>query len=195
MKILMTAFEPFDNLDSNSSLEVLKKINNDEIVKVVLPVSYIRSKEKIIEAIASNSPDIVICLGQAGMANSIRLEKLAINYTRASIPDNDGIKKELGFVIEGNKEAIFTNFPIEYMINDMTSSLIENYNVKLSISAGSYICNSTYYVALNEMKGKALFIHLPYYKNQISDCNVFQMEIGEMVNTVNHIIDLLKKDC
>ena len=41
MKILITAFEPFENINTNSSLEVLNniKIKNDNIKKLILPVT------------------------------------------------------------------------------------------------------------------------------------------------------------
>ncbi len=193
MKILLTAFEPFDGQTSNSSLEVLNRISDaDNIVKAVLPVSYDKSKEKINELIDTSNPNIVICLGQAGLANSIRLEKLAINYTRAPIADNDGVIKECDSVIKDSKEAIFTNFAIENIYKNMVELSKKKYNVRISVSAGSYICNTTYYVALKRMNGNALFIHLPYYKGQVNDTNIFQMDIDEMVDTVKYIIDMVK---
>lgn len=99
MKILVTAFEEFGNVKGNSSLEVLKRLDIKD--KIILTVSYKRAKEELVKAVLNIKPDFVLCLGQAGKESKIRLEMLGINYTRGSIPDNDGILFDRGFVKEG----------------------------------------------------------------------------------------------
>ena len=90
MRILLTAFEPFDGDVRNSSLDTLEGIKT-LYPKVILPVSYKRSKEELEKAIIKYQPDFILSLGQAGGDKEVRIEKIALNYTRASISDNDGV--------------------------------------------------------------------------------------------------------
>lgn len=138
MKILVTAFEEFGNVKGNSSLEVLKRLDIKD--KIILPVSYKRSKEELAKAVSNIKPDFVLCLGQAGKESKIRIEMLGINYTRESIPDNDGVLFDRGFVKEGGSLALRCNLNIE----DIVAKLNKKIPCYLSLSAGAYICNTTY---------------------------------------------------
>lgn len=70
MKILVTGFEPFDGETVNPALEAVKglpeRIGDAEIVKAEIPVVFGRAGEKLAEAVAACTPDIVLCIGQAG---------------------------------------------------------------------------------------------------------------------------------
>lgn len=61
MKILITAFEPFENINTNSSLEVLNniKIKNDNIKKLILPVKLNTSFNILKDEINKYNPDII----------------------------------------------------------------------------------------------------------------------------------------
>ena len=161
-RILLTAFEPFDATGSNSSLEVLKRLDLPWLKTAVLPVSYRRAAEELARLMNEKRPDLVVCLGQAGDETTVRLEKVALNYTRASVADNDGVLLHKGEVIPGGPDAIFTTLNIE----DLLDRLSVKHPVKLSLTAGSYVCNSTYYTALFHNNGDALFVHLPYCTGQ-----------------------------
>lgn len=161
-KILLTAFEPFDATGTNASLEVLRLLDLPWLKTAVLPVSYRRAAEEITALIANEQPDFVVCLGQAGGETAVRLEKVALNYTRACVADNDGVLLQSGAVIPDAPAAIFTEAEIETLIDCLSVS----HTVKLSLTAGSYVCNSTYYTALYHTNGKALFVHLPYCTGQ-----------------------------
>lgn len=188
MKILLTAFEPFDNLNTNSSLEVLKQINIDNVVKEVLPVSYNQVKIKIKELIKKHHPDFIINLGQAGGETKLRIEKFALNYTRASIPDNDGILKTKGEVFVGAPLALTTSLSLESIVDDAKIDQIDSY---ISLSAGGYICNSCYFSSLHLNNGNALFIHLPYLSNQVEGKNGVELEI--LVKNTTYYIEKVMK--
>lgn len=181
--ILLTAFEPFDVTGSNSSLEVLKRLSLPWLQTAVLPVSYRRAAEELTRLIGQLRPDIVVCLGQAGGETTVRLEKVALNYTRASIPDNDGVLLTSGQVIPDAPDAIFTGLPIEALLDRLS----EKHAVKLSLTAGSYVCNSTYYTALTRNDKRALFVHLPYCTGQGEP----SAQPDEMAQTVQALLELL----
>ena len=87
MKILITAFEPFNNDTVNPSEEILKNIDG---CKVMLPVSYNRVEEVLDDAICKYNPDFILSLGYAGSRSEISIEKCAYNLMKASIKDNYG---------------------------------------------------------------------------------------------------------
>lgn len=182
-KILLTAFEPFDATGTNSSLEVLRRLDLPWLQTAVLPVSYRRAAEEITTLIEANRPDLVVCLGQAGGESTVRLEKVALNYTRASVADNDGVLLRCGAVIPDAPDAIFTKTEIEALLDRLS----EKHAVKLSLTAGSYVCNSTYFTALYRNNGQALFVHLPYCTGQ----GVPSETPERMAQTVQELLTLL----
>lgn len=160
MKIVLTAFEAFNGLDTNSSQEVLAHLNT-QYQTFLLPVSYEHSTKQITTLIHQEKPDLLICLGQAGNTPKIRIERKAYNEAHASIPDNDGI---LGYHwplhMSGPKE-LSTKVPIDRWIKEL-----EYLDFIISEDPGRYICNATYYHALLNHP-YTLFIHLPYYEGQV----------------------------
>ena len=84
-------------------------------------------------------------------------------------PDNDGYLPDEEPISATGAAALFTNTDIKDLRRVVEELGIP---VKVSNSAGLYVCNRTYYEALrlcNERLGmKALFVHLPLYEGQPS---------------------------
>ena len=89
MKILISAFTPFNGRKSNTSLEVLKLLSS-HYETVLLETSYERSTAQLKDIINETNPDFVIMLGESGKCDDLVIEKLAINFAHSTIPDNDG---------------------------------------------------------------------------------------------------------
>ena len=190
MKILLTAFEPFDGLPTNSSLEVFKRINRENIIKKELPVSYERVKILLNKYIEEYKPDLVISLGQAGGEKKIRVEKVGLNYTRASIKDNDGDFRSKGEVVQNGPKALFSNIDLENIVDNAKNDNVDCY---LSLSAGGYICNTTYYYSLFKNNSNAVFIHYPFYDGQVgSNNNTVNLE--KLVDETNYLIDKIENN-
>lgn len=188
MKILLTAFEPFDNLKTNSSLEVFKQIDDASVIKKELPVSYNKARDMLKKYIEEINPDFIINLGQAGGETMLRIEKVALNYTRAKIADNDNDFRRNGEVIEGKEFALMTCLDIENIVDNASNDNVESY---LSLSAGGYICNTVYYTSLFYNDSKALFIHLPYFKGQLETDKAVDLQI--LVENTKYYINTIKK--
>ena len=173
MQVLLTGFEPFGGSNINSSWETVAYIEqlspqNVNIETVKLPVSFDRSGLEIIKAIRRNTPDILIMLGQRGQGSSIDIERIAVNLMDASNPDNDGCCPQEQMISAKGNAAYFSNLPVKILRDAL---LQKNIPAKVSNSAGLYVCNSTYYNALNEifekrLKTKAVFVHLPKISNE-----------------------------
>ena len=168
MKVLVTGFEPFGGSEVNSSWETAVRVGllapKDVCMEtLLLPVSFMRAGKKIREALREKRPDVLVMLGQRGKGESIDIERIAINMMDTSNPDNDGYHPQEQTIVDGGEAAYFSNLPVKTLRDVLIHKGIP---ARVSNSAGLYVCNSTYYNALNEiyeqgLPTKALFIHLP----------------------------------
>lgn len=168
MKIILTGFEPFDGSEVNSSWETAVRVgqlapNGVCMETLLLPVSFVRAGKKIREALKEKRPDVLVMLGQRGKGESIYIERIAINMMDASNPDNDGYHPQEQTIVDGGEAAYFSDLPVKTLRDAL---LHRGIPARVSNNAGLYVCNSTYYNALNEiyeqgLPTKALFIHLP----------------------------------
>lgn len=77
-KFLITAFPPFFNNKLNPSLlllEDLKKITNDNLYLLELPVSYNKAPQILKDKILEIKPDYIISLGLAKLERPSQLKK------------------------------------------------------------------------------------------------------------------------
>ncbi len=172
MKVLITGFEPFGGESLNPSWEAVRQlpdnINAIEIIKLEIPTVFGKSAIIIEEAIQKLSPDVVICVGQAGGRSGITPERVAINVDDAKIPDNEG-NQPIDKVIQYNgANAYFANLPIKAIVEALTN---EGISASVSNSAGTFVCNHCMYNLLylvntkyNNIRGG--FVHVPYIKEQ-----------------------------
>ena len=189
-KLIITAFEPFGIIPTNSSLEVLKALS-DEFQKIVLPVSYEKCEDIIKKILLEQQPDYLLLLGQAQNRRTIALEQIAINYINTPTRDNDG-KFYLNHLIkvDGN-HGYFNTIHADKIVEELAL----NHPIHLSYSAGVYVCNYTFYLALYyinkyHLPTKVGFIHYPLYLNQMEGESSI-IELSTMINTTNQIIQLL----
>lgn len=179
-KILITAFDPFANDLTNSSLEVLKNLNRT-VTKLELPTIY---NEAFLKIKPHLNYDYIIMLGQAGNRMKLSLERFAQNLDDSSTSDNKNTIKINQQIITDKNLMYQTNIDI-----DKLYTLINEKNIPVEISnyAGNFVCNNTYYLILNEIYKnnlplKALFIHIPYLKN---------LNLELILDGINTIIDAL----
>ena len=100
MKILVTAFEPFNGRDMNPSQLILEQLEAPEgvtLIKELLPVEFKTTTRVLQERLKEYQPDIVLSLGQAGNRPEISVERVAINLNNCrssngqkAIADNAG---------------------------------------------------------------------------------------------------------
>ncbi len=185
MKILLTAFEAFNNDSINPSEEILKEIIDDNIIKKLLPVSYKRSKQELIDTIKKEKIDFILSLGYAASRKEISIEAKAQNEMQAIICDNDGIKKEGDKIKEAGPDYLYTNVNIKELLNYMPKQQAYESN-----DAGKFICNLVYYLSLDEMDGNALFVHIPPLDIMCKDGK----DLNFLVNAIKDIINYLRGD-
>lgn len=197
-KILITGFEPFGNYTENSSWEVAKAVASCDVfgVEVVaeqLPVSFQRVGAVLRDAVERHKPDVLIMLGQSAFTDRVKLERVALNMMDSVKGDNDGAKPDEEPIYDGEESALFTSLPIKHLHSAIEAQGIA---VKISNSAGLYVCNRTYYEALRLCKERAMqaiFVHLPLYEEQTSNQpDKKSMPLGDMCRAVQTIIEEIK---
>ena len=175
MRVLITGFDKFgsesinpSNLCVNSLPDV---IDNIEIKKVTLPTVFKDSSRVLEENIKSFSPNIIICVGQAGGRSKITPERIAINIDDARIPDNIGNSPIDEAIRKDGENAYFSSLPIKAIVDELNKNNIPS---AISNTAGTFVCNHIMYEALyltskKYLNIKAGFIHIPYIEEQIKN--------------------------
>ncbi|MGP3223905.1 pyroglutamyl-peptidase I [Serratia nevei] len=171
-KVLITGFEPFGGERLNPSWEVVKQLNDMELVgtRIVarqLPCVFGAALDALNAAIDEVQPVMVLAIGQAGGRTDITIERVAINVDDARIPDNQGQQPVDEPIVAGGPAAYFSTLPIKAMVSSMREAGIP---ASVSQTAGTYVCNHVMYGLLHRLSGqrevKGGFIHIPYLPEQ-----------------------------
>jgi pyroglutamyl-peptidase len=165
MRILVTAFGPFEGRSENaSSLALLKlKTSLPEIRTRILPVDSVVAPARLREALRLIRPEILVLLGEAAGSKTIRLETTAFNELDFRIPDISG-RQPTARPIRRDAPAIrHSTLPFKQVHHLLSAS---DHPIVLSHDPGRYLCNQVLYTALEYLERHALpcragFIHLP----------------------------------
>lgn len=165
MAILVTGFEPFGGSDRNASWEAVSRLPDTlaghMVTKLRLPVCYGQAGDLLVEMMRRIRPTVTLCCGVAGGRNAITPELLAVNYRRATIADNAGVRYD-GEKIDPNRpDAHMTRLNAVNMVDALKAAGLP---AELSLSAGAYVCNDLYFALLDRgvlLGGEGIFVHVP----------------------------------
>lgn len=175
MKIMITGFDPFGGESVNPAYEAVKwlpdVIGGAQIIKLEVPTVFKKAGEVLKAGIEEHQPDAVICVGQAGGRSGICVEKVAINFQDARIPDNEQNQPVDQAVEEDGETAYFATVPVKAMVAKMRENGIPAF---VSYTAGTFVCNELMYELLYLIHKKyphirGGFIHVPYAMGQTVD--------------------------
>ena len=159
MTVLLTGFEPFGGATSNSSWDAVQRVAGlPGLVTGVLPVEFGRASTVLAQLIAEHNPDLVIAVGLAEGRTAITPERVAINIEDARIPDNAGAQPLDSPIDAEGPAAYLTRLPAKEIVSALLAADIP---AEVSLSAGSYVCNSVMYRLLASTDVSAGFIHVP----------------------------------
>lgn len=165
MRVLVSAFEPFGGRKVNASWELARRlpprVGRHEVRAVGLPVVYGSSWPALGRAVADFRPHAVVALGEAP-GRGLRLERVAVNL-RDGGKDNAGRKAEGEPLADGAPSAFLSTLPLDRIAAALARAHVP---AKMSLSAGTYLCNETFYflmvsAAAGAYPGGAGFIHVP----------------------------------
>ena len=163
MRILLTAFSPFNGATENTSLAVVTNLaellSKHKTQVLELPVAFANSHKVAISTAKQFRPDIILSFGEDATRNSINVETQAYNQQQATIPDNDGFQPKGKAIIPGGIPTIATYFPI--WPKAVVASLRQTpWPMELSANPGGFVCNHLAY-HLYSSPFPTLFMHVP----------------------------------
>ena len=171
-RVLLTGFGPFGAHDVNPTEQIVNSFPS--LIPIKNPFGRGSSEvsvEKHVLSVDENGSqwaaneledrewDAILHLGLCGECTTPRIEILAQNMLNMQIPDNSG-RQEHNLPL-GDGEDLQTPVPVKKWDFEQWE-----FDIELSMNAGQYICNETYYrtlEALNKHKFAipCLFLHLP----------------------------------
>jgi len=164
MKWLVTGFESFGGAHSNSSQILVQRLRLlDWGGRVVfhdsVPVTFGGAWSAVQKHL---SPDLrgVLCLGQAESRARICLERVALNWIDARIPDNEG-SRPAERPVQVGPEVLWSNIP---WADFAMPSIVER-----SYSAGTFVCNTLMYQVMDWVTHERKlggFVHVPVLTSQ-----------------------------
>ena len=187
--VLLTGFGPFLNITNNPTQSIAEQLNNTQlnnasIISIILPVSFEQSIQTMKEAIQQFEPDLIISLGLEDKSSSIHLELIGTNLKRTQLAN--GRWSIPHFILLGKRLFYTSTLPLL----EIKSNLLDNtIPTKLSLGAGTYVCNSLFYQTQHYLHTTNQeipmgFIHLP--QQQSIDPN--GLPLDQMSQAVQHII-------
>ena len=202
MKLLLTAFEPFNGGTVNPSqlvLERVKEPSGTELIKVLLPVEFRQSSDEIHRLLQQHHPDVVLSLGQAGNRPEICIERVAVNLdcVRSSdglreVADNAGDRPVDVPIETDGGTAYLSTLPVWELVSAIKEQGVAG---AVSYSAGTYVCNHVMYTVLYEAAKhypdmKAGFIHVPFLPEQMEGrSSGFAMELDDMIKGIQAVLE------
>ncbi len=198
MSVLLTGFAPFDGDAINPSWVAVrglagKVIAGRRVHALELPTEFHAGPAELIASLMAIKPELCICVGQAGGRAVLSLEKVAINFAHARVPDNKGYRPTHASLQRTGAAAYLAAFPIEQALADLH---LRGIPAELSLSAGSYVCNAVYYALLQHRRSfnralKALFLHIPYMPEQVVDKPAMpSMPVGMVQSALKRMIEV-----
>ena len=155
-RILLTAFEPYDRWQENSSWSALVDLTHwydgaAEIITRRYPVDLTRMSESLRKDLQQNY-DFAIHLGQSPGATHIKLEAVGLN-------------------IRGDGTPLIADAPAAYRspmnLSNFHSALVDaGIPVEISHHAGTYLCNAALFLSQHYsesfgLRTQSLFVHVP----------------------------------
>jgi pyroglutamyl-peptidase len=166
--VLITAFEPYDRWQSNSSwlsvIELTKERPAEpKITTRLYPVDFRAAKAKLHEDLQANY-DFALHLGQAPGAANVRLEAIGLNVGGSS----QQLPEEFQPLAVDGPAAYQSVLPLGRWAGLMRRAGIP---AQVSYHAGTYLCNATlylshYFTQQLGLKTRSCFVHLPLSTSQ-----------------------------
>lgn len=171
--ILLTGFGPYGDEIQNPSGEIAARLDGEQIDDlsvrgVVLPVTTDEVGPALDRALQTIGPDVVVVTGVTPGRAALAVERVALNVRDFPIPDTDGAQPVDEPVIFGGPAAYLSSLPVKAILAAWRA---EGFPGFVSNTAGTYVCNQTFYLARHLTEGTAVragLIHLPITASRAS---------------------------
>jgi pyroglutamyl-peptidase len=136
-------------------------------------------------------------LGLAGGRARLALERVAVNVMDFEIADNAGYRATGEPCVAGGPAAYFSTLPLEAMLEALGADGVPAY---LSSSAGTYLCNQTFYTTRHLLASQgheipAGFIHLPLSPSMVVAAGLDQpsMDVPLMIRAIELVLRVVAR--
>jgi pyroglutamyl-peptidase len=174
-KVLVTGFEPYGGRGRNPAAEIAGALDGGTIaghtvIGRTLPVAFRGLAERLEALVDEMKPRVVIALGLWPGESLIRLERFGLNIADFEIADNEGLRLNDALIEANGATALRASLPLRAI----EQALLENgIPVRLSSTAGNYLCNVTLYQLMRILESRSPrtlggFIHIPYIPEQVA---------------------------
>ncbi len=170
-RVLITAFEPYDRWEVNSSWLALVELTRNlpvepKVTTRLYPVDFEQVRTRLASELQANY-DFALHLGQAPGSSHIHLEALAVNVGGHSSQASDAFQP---LVAEG-PVAYRATLPLTQWGQKLREAKIP---AQVSYHAGTYLCNAIFYLSRHfaqtqRLSTRAGFIHIPLAPEQALD--------------------------
>ncbi|AKJ15306.1 Pyrrolidone-carboxylate peptidase [Streptomyces incarnatus] len=175
-RVLITGFAPFDGQEVNPSWQAARLVAAEPpagltVTAAELPCVFGESIDTLRDAVRASTPDLILCLGQAGGRPSVTVERVAINIDDARIPDNAGNQPIDEPVVPGGPAAYFSTLPVKACVAALRAAGVP---AAVSHTAGTFVCNHVAYglghlIATELPCARGGFVHVPWAPEQVLD--------------------------
>jgi pyroglutamyl-peptidase len=166
--LLITGFGPFPGAPFNPSgglALALAKKRRPELARVrrvthVFETSYTAVDRDLPKLLARHEPDIVLMFGLAARTPFVRIETRARNTASMLVPDVDGRVLRESAIVPNAPASLRGRAPFARLLGVARSA---HAAARVSHDAGDYLCNYTYWRALEASRSGTLvqFVHIP----------------------------------
>ncbi|NDJ52370.1 MAG: pyroglutamyl-peptidase I [Chloroflexi bacterium] len=166
VRMLVTAFEPFDGRSENASSAALADLEvapppGVDLHTALLPVVAFEAGDLLYKALRDSEPQVILCLGEAGR-DAINIETIGYNERSYGIPDNLGNQFDGAPILDDGPATYEATLPIDDLYQAVA---VLNIPVERSTNPGRYLCNEVLYLAChyttNQPEIVAGFVHVP----------------------------------
>lgn len=170
---LVTGFEPFASHRLNPSAEIARRLDGvaicgTPVVGRVLPVDLGRLESEIDRILDHVEPAAVVNLGLSAGEPVVCLERVAFNLAAFEVPDNAGRRPAGEPLDPDGPAALWSRLDLAAI---RAALLAVGIPVRLSNSAGTYLCNAAMYRFLRRVPPDVPcgFIHVPFLRAQVAE--------------------------
>ncbi len=165
--LFVTGFGPFPGWEKNPTPAMVKAVTalrlpGVRIVGHVFNTVYAEVARDLPALIALKRPDAVLLFGLAGRTGHVRVEKHAHNVTTRRVPDASGVFHTSADIVADGPWRVPTGFATGALTQSLRRAGL---HARLSPSAGEYLCNFAYWLALEAVARRqvkrAVFVHVP----------------------------------
>jgi pyroglutamyl-peptidase len=189
--VVVQGFEPFAEHATNPSQRLVAGLASESregVVAEVLTTSRACVARAVPELVARHRPSTWLGVGLAAGRSTLCVEAAAVNLADWTVADADGAVAEREPVRPDGSAAHLTTLPVAGILDAWRSAGIPG---QLSLSAGSYICNLSFYLAAQTVAELGLdcrvgFIHVPLSPEMVEAADAPSMSMSMM----SHGLDL-----